>query len=107
MTKSRLEETLAVLLRHEGVAYEREYRFDDKRRWRFDFAFPDKRLAVEIDGGTWVRGRHQRPEGYERDCEKLNAAALAGWRVLRFTGKMVMNGTAMTTIKRSLADETA
>ncbi len=58
----------------------REYRFHPERRWRFDFAWPDIKLAVEIDG----RGRHQTVVGVRNDCEKLNEALRLGWRVLRF-----------------------
>ena len=58
----------------------REYRFHDTRRWRFDFAWPDIKLAVEIDG----RGRHQTVVGCRSDCEKANEAIRLGWRVLRF-----------------------
>jgi hypothetical protein len=70
---------------------EREWRFDTDRKWRFDFAWPIFRLAVEVDGGTWAGGRHTRGGGYERDAEKLNAAALAGWRVVRLTRGMLGN----------------
>ena len=75
-----------------------EHRFHPKRRWRFDLAWPDLMLAVEIDGGTWTGGRHVSPVGYAKDCEKLNAAVVAGWRVLRFTPQMIENGQAVATI---------
>jgi very-short-patch-repair endonuclease len=68
-----------------------EYRFHAERRWRFDFAWPERKVAVEIDGGIWVHGRHNRASGYLADLEKLNAAAEAGWRVLRYaTGHVDM-----------------
>lgn len=57
----------------------RQYRFHPVRRWTFDFAFPSKRVAIEVDG----RGRHQTVVGVRRDCEKSNEAALMGWCVLR------------------------
>ena len=62
-----------------------EYQFAPPRRWRFDFAFPAQRLAVEFDGGQWViaGGRHNR----DGDREKLNTAAAMGWRVLRFSNQ--------------------
>lgn len=72
----------------------KEYRFDDKRRWRADYAWPDLRVLVEIEGGTWQGGRHTRPQGYENDCEKYNAATAGGWRVFRFTSDMVYSGQA-------------
>jgi len=68
---------------------EREYRFAPPRRWRFDFAWPDAMVAVECEGGTWSRGRHVRGGGFERDCAKYNAAALAGWTVVRLTRGML------------------
>lgn len=60
-----------------------EYRFDNTRRWRFDWARPFNRIAVEVDGGRWMPGggRH----GSDADREKMNAAAADGWRVFRFS----------------------
>lgn len=73
-----------------------------KRRWRFDIAFPAEMLAVEVEGGTWTRGRHTRGSGYEKDCEKYNTAVLLGWRVLRFTSGQVWSGYAKDTILKAL-----
>lgn len=72
-----------------------EYRFHKTRQWRFDFAWPNYTVAVEVEGGQWVNGRHQRGKGFEDDCEKYNEAVLDGWRVLRFTGDMVKDGRAL------------
>lgn len=84
---------------------EREFRFHATRRWRADFAFPERMLLVEIDGSVWARGRHNTGAGYTKDCEKLNAAALLGYRVLRFTTGMVKDGSAIETLRQVLADE--
>lgn len=66
-----------------------EFRFHPQRRWRFDWAWPDRKLALEEDGGVWIRGRHNHPTGYLADMEKLNAAVELGWRVLRYaTGRV-------------------
>lgn len=54
------------------------------RRWLFDFAFPGGKVAVEVEGGVWSRGRHVSPVGFIKDCEKYNAATVGGWRVLRY-----------------------
>lgn len=62
-----------------------EYRFAPPRRWRIDWAWPDYRLGLEVDGGVWTGGRHTRGAGWAKDSEKLNAAACAGWRMLRCT----------------------
>jgi len=67
----------------------REWRFHPVRRWRFDFAWPDRLVAVECEGGTWSEGRHVRGGGFENDCWKYNSAAVLGWKVLRVTGGML------------------
>ncbi len=66
-----------------------EYRFHPVRRWRFDFAYPEQKIAFEVEGGTWNGGRHNRGSGYEKDAEKYNQAAVLGWQVYRFTGGMI------------------
>lgn len=81
---------------------EREYRFKDGRRWRFDYAFPVHRLAVEVEGGTWVDGRHSRGSGFEKDCEKYAEAVILGWRVIRVTTNMIKDGRAVRYIERAL-----
>jgi len=81
---------------------EREFLFHKKRKWRFDLAWPSLLIAVEVEGGIWVGGRHVRGEGYEADCEKYNEAQMAGWMVLRFTPNMLRNGKASKTIEKVL-----
>lgn len=61
-----------------------EYRFHPTRQWRFDFAFPDEKLAIELEGAVFTRGRHTRGSGYIKDLEKYNAATELGWYLLRY-----------------------
>ena len=101
-----IEEQLAYFLASAGIqGFEREYRFAPPRRWRFDFAWTDIRLALEIEGGTWVTGRHNRPVGYAKDLEKYNTATLMGWRVLRVTPALVTDGTALALVERAINTE--
>ncbi len=72
-----------------GPAMQREYRFHPVRMWRFDFALPELKLAYEVEGGQWSKGRHQQPRGFERDAIKYVTAQLAGWKVYRLTGPML------------------
>jgi very-short-patch-repair endonuclease len=95
---------LTIDLYAEGYEYVTEHRFAPPRKWRFDIAILDSRLAIEIDGGTWVGGRHTSGAGYEKDCEKLNAAVIEGWRVLRFTSGMVRDGRAMNAINKAMIE---
>ena len=92
MTKSKLEAQFAFAWRvyGNGVEPEHEYQFaiEIGRKFQFDFAFPEHRLAVEVDGGQWSSyggGRHNT----DKDREKLNIAACLNWRVLRFSGSML------------------
>jgi very-short-patch-repair endonuclease len=73
-----------------GVTLVAEYRFLEDRKFRFDFALPAYKLAVEIDGGVFgMRGRHVRPIGFQKDAEKGRRACEAGWRVWHFTTKCI------------------
>jgi very-short-patch-repair endonuclease len=78
---------------------ETEFRFDPKRRWRFDYAFPSLKIAVEQEGGIWSGGRHTRGAGYIKDLEKYNTATKAGWRVFRFTPQQIQSGDAFNFIE--------
>jgi very-short-patch-repair endonuclease len=66
---------------------EREYRFHPARKWRLDFAWPARRVGVEIDGFGLRNqyGGHQTRAGRINDCAKDRAAVLLGWRILRYT----------------------
>lgn len=62
-----------------------EHRFDAGRRWRFDFAWPAAKVALEVEGGVFSGGRHTRGKGFLGDMEKYNRATVMGWKVLRCT----------------------
>jgi hypothetical protein len=72
---------------------ETEVRFHATRKWRFDFAWRHKGVAVEVNGGAFVGGRHTRGMGAVKDWEKLNAAQLVGWKVFQVTPQQITNGT--------------
>jgi very-short-patch-repair endonuclease len=104
MSSSNLEELFSYYVRVAGLPTpEREIRPIPSRHWRIDFAWPEHLLAVEIEGGTWVAGRHSRGAGFAKDCEKYNALQMAGWTVLRFTGDQVESGMAVDTASKALA----
>jgi very-short-patch-repair endonuclease len=81
----------------------REWVFARPRRWRFDLAWWDKSVAVEVDGGAFVGGRHVSGTGFEADCEKHSEAVALGWRVLRVTPRHIRDGKALGWIERALA----
>lgn len=96
---------------------EREYVFAKElgRRWRFDFAWPDRMIALEIEGlivmringELQVKGRHASITGFKDDCEKYAWAAVLGWRVLRFEQSQVKSRLAIEMLGRVLAGVTA
>lgn len=100
---SVLEATLAAHIRFNRLPMpHEEYRFDPTRRWKFDFAWPAKKIAAECEGGTRKGGRHTRHDGYTKDCEKYNAAAMQGWKVYRFTSSQINDLSALETLRSVL-----
>lgn len=75
-----------------------EHRFDASRKWRLDWAWPEQKIALEQEGGIWIQGRHSRGAGMVKDFEKYNAAAAAGWRVLKATPKQIASGDILPTL---------
>lgn len=100
-------ETLAVQFRAAQLPEPvREHRFDAKRRFRFDFAWPDWFVALEFEGGVFSGGAHTRGRHFESDAEKYNLAALAGWTVIRVTERMVRDGRALAWVEQALCGRT-
>jgi hypothetical protein len=72
-----------------------EYVFSGQRGFRMDYAWPPKKVALEVDGGIWrgygkgskaeKAGAHSHPTAILRDIEKHNLATMLGWRVIRAT----------------------
>jgi len=97
-------------LKELGLAYRPEARFHEKRLWRFDYLLyeasalikDDLRVAIEIEGAIWSRGRHTRGKGFEEDCIKYDTATMMGYRVLRFSTQQVLRGTAKAFLKEWL-----
>ena len=83
-----------------------EHKFHPSRRWRFDFAFVDEKIAVEIEGIGGAKSRHTSIKGYTGDCDKYNQAVVHGWQVLRFTTLHINNDpismidTVLTALQR-------
>lgn len=80
-----------------------EWMFHPVRRWRFDFAIPARKIALEVQGGLYVQGGHVRGGYVEKEHEKRNEAAIMGWRILYCTPKEVKSGKALELIRRALA----
>lgn len=79
-----------------------QHRFVPGRQHRFDRAWPDQMVAVEVMGGTWSQNGHARPSKVNADMAKLSLAAAWGWRCLPLTRAMIEDGTAVELIRQAL-----
>ncbi len=106
--KSRLQAILENRLERSGLGgFVTEHYFAKPRRWRFDIAYPDAMLAVEIEGGGWVNGRHVRGGGFAKDLVKYAEATALGWSVLRVDGAMIDDNRAAEYVRRCLESRNA
>jgi hypothetical protein len=78
-----------------------ELQFAPPRQWKFDLCW-GYRIALEVEGGSWIQGRHTRGKGFEDDLEKYNEATLRGWRLLRCTPGQLESGEALQMVKRAM-----
>lgn len=85
-----------------GVECVKEYRFYQPRRWRYDYAIPKYKIAIEVEGGVWTQGRHTRPKGFLGDVEKYNTGTLLGWRIFRTTPQKLLSGSTLLLIKNAI-----
>lgn len=99
-------DTFSKLIENEtGRRVVKELKFHPMRRWRFDYAIPDVKVAIEIDGGLFGKGhlgRHSGGMGQKNDMEKMNAAAVLGWAVLHFTPDQRFSEYCFSTIKETV-----
>ena len=89
----------ALCLSELGINVVKEYRFHPKRKWRFDYAIPQYRVAIEVEGGVFSQGRHVRPQGFLGDIEKYNTATLMGWKLLRTIPDALLSSKTLEMIK--------
>lgn len=82
---------------------EHEHRFHPTRRWRFDYAWPERKVALEIEGGAFTQGRHTRGAGFKADLEKYSEAAALGWRIIRVVPEDLYEGKTLDLLRRALA----
>lgn len=81
-----------------------EHRFAPPRRWRFDWAFVEQRIAVEVEGGVFMKGggRHTRGAGFRNDVEKYGEAAALGWRVFRVLPEQLISPMVVNWLVRAM-----
>lgn len=98
---SQLEDLFAFQLRALGIKFEREVRFCETRH-RLDFVVEGK-LAVEIQGGTYIQGGHSRGKAQANDARKNYLALKAGYRILYLTTDHIKSGLGVKWLQDLLA----
>lgn len=81
----------------------KEFKFHPIRKWRFDYAIPAHKIAVEVEGGVWTGGRHTSPKGFLGDMEKYNTATLMGWRVFRTTPDGLCTNATLQLLREAIS----
>ncbi len=72
------------------------------RKWRMDYAWPERKLALEVQGGIFIQGRHSRGAALLKEWEKLNTAAGIGWRFLYCQPSDLLKQPLVDQIKKAL-----
>jgi hypothetical protein len=104
--KASKPDLFVLLVKQElGIDLVTEYKFHPDRRWRFDYACPELKIAVEQEGGIWRKGggAHSRPANIIRDMEKYTQASVMGWVVIRRTPSTLKSSATMRLIEKAIA----
>ena len=101
--KSALVDRLIQQLAEDGLPVpELEVKFHTTRKWRFDLCWPEipGPLAIEVDGGLWIQGRHNKGGEIIKTHEKYGEAMADGWRIYTTNSSHIKDGYARKIIKR-------
>lgn len=79
-----------------------ELEFHPVRKWRLDYAWPQRKVALEVHGGVFKKSRHTTGVGFTKDREKMNEAQLHGWIVIEVTTDQLTSGEARGMVERAL-----
>lgn len=85
----------------------KEFKFHPVRKWRFDYAVPEHKIALEVEGGVWTGGRHTSTKCFLGDIEKYNTATLMGWRVFRTTPDDLYKKKTLDLMKSAILNDFA
>jgi very-short-patch-repair endonuclease len=117
MTTLEKKKFIAYVKQELNIDLKSEFLFAEPRKFCFDFCIPSLFIAIECDGGafkkrtyrnkkgeliTTIGGRHNSGTGFLKDMEKLNLAAMMGWRILRFTPVQLCTNVTIETIRKTI-----
>lgn len=113
MKTSYNQSIVTAFFKEQGIPEpEYEYKFCPDRKWRFDLAWPEnpmdykhpinRAIAVEVDGGIWIAGGHNRGAQIKKTWEKENEANCLGWHILKCEPADLCTVQMANLIKRAL-----
>lgn len=100
--EAKIEPFILFVKQELGIDLIPEHRFHPIRKWRFDFACLEYKIAIEQEGGIHTGGRHVRGKGYTNDMEKYSEASVMGWILIRRTPSQMMTGETLELIRRAI-----
>ena len=83
--KTDIEEIMQEALEKEGIKVVPQYPIRGRFGYILDFAIPDLKIDIEVDGENW------HPEGNSRDRKRNWFLRSKGWTILRFKGEEIKN----------------
>lgn len=96
-----------LLKKELGVNCISEFRFHPTRKWRADYAIEQHKILIEVEGGLWGYGRHNRALGFIKDMEKYNTATSLGWSVLRIQPKELLLRSTLDLVEQTIKNKNA
>lgn len=102
--RQRIDLFIESIKQELGLVVVPELQFHHERKWRFDYAIPDHKIAIEVEGGIWMKGggAHSRPKNILRDMTKYNEATALGWKLIRVTPQQLNKRYTINQIRKLL-----
>jgi len=87
-----------------GIALWPEFYFCTDRQFRIDYAIPEFKIAIEQEGGIFMKGNsgHSSGTGIARDMEKNNLLVSKGWRLIRRQPNEMLTMETLSILKNIL-----
>lgn len=103
--KEKYKDPFIQLIKQElGIEVWPEFYFSTERLFRIDYAIPEYKIAIEQEGGIWMKGNsgHSSGTGIARDMEKNNLLVEKGWRLIRRQPSEMLTMETLDIIKKWL-----
>lgn len=100
--KEKYNDPFIHLVKQElGIEIWPEFYFCTERQFRIDYAIPGHKIAIEQEGGIYMKGNsgHSSGTGIARDMEKNNLLVSKGWKLIRRQPNEILTVETLRVIK--------